>query len=675
MKKTFPYLIFLAVLPPVRMAAQAPAKPDYQAMMAKARQMADSIMKATKKNMSNNPGTTTTMPNMGGFGASMKPDTASYKPPPKNTALLGSVPQQKQTAEQLKSFINGIDKKLTAILVSEGVTIPNMDQYDAGTLCQSAIISLVEDVNGGEETALLALKAIEKAPGNVVLLNDCGAILNGCGFQPVAIPVLQTALDKSPNNSSIQNNLGQSYVALGDVEKATQYLQQCLIKSPQHPHANFSMACICNGRGDASSALKYVENSLRGSFSDGAWHLLFKLKKDPRLMDYLKDRYQQPAYFDEDKYHLPLQCEKVGDIPIKRAEFIAYHQMVESAKRRLNQQADQEFALGKQEMMDKVKNFQQNRDMVSAPFNELGSAMLLDIGKRMTDDGGPEIAKKQHLYQYQIDSLMKEYKKKEAKLDNCQASASLANDYMEKMSFVTTEYQKAYLRVYNDYYTDNIFWGSFATSDEHIKKGFFYRYAGSLLAVYLQLAETHLLEPSGCGPVKEQTKDTAELQTPEPNCPIDIDWKCVIGSFHLDCQKIKFNTKAGLLLNVDHSFKNHRTTIMIGAGLDLAFGKRSVGNIEGEFGAAGAMKYFITFDGTRPMDQGLIWKTSVSYKQEITNDYGFKNITTTDMDYGATTTLSVANGWTFEGQLYKDLDKLMGTKPEKQENKNVKVYK
>ena len=73
-------------------------------------------------------------------------------------------------------------------------------------------------------------------------------------------------------------------MALGDVTKAGSYLQQsCLSSSPYHPHANASIAYIEYAKGNKSSALSYVQKSLRGSFTDGAMHMLYKLKPDARL--------------------------------------------------------------------------------------------------------------------------------------------------------------------------------------------------------------------------------------------------------------------------------------------------------------------------------------------------------------------------------------------------------
>src|SRR5450432_1249968 len=232
---------------------------------------------------------------------------------------------------------------------------------------------------------------------------------------------------------------------------------------------------------------------------------------------------------------------------------------------------------------------------------------------------------------------------------------------MEKMAIVTRTYQKAWLRIWKDYYNENAFWGSLSIGDPHLKKATFCGQAATLLGVLSQLGVTHFL--SGCEEPPPVKKDTQSMLVPQPDCPVNIDFKCVVGSFHIDCEKIKFSTKAGLLMNVDHSFSNHRTTIMIGAGVDLQFGKKSVGNISGEFGAAGAMKYFLSFDGTRPCDQGFIWKSSITYSQEITNDYGFKGIPTAGIDLSAETTLSIANGWTFKGSLYDKIDQLMGWSP------------
>jgi tetratricopeptide (TPR) repeat protein len=647
--------IFASLFSLPAVAQNPPTQEEIQAILERTKRMVDSVGKMQKSklsSMSNNA-------EVKHIASLSKPDTTSFRPPPRNAGILGALPQKNLSSNELRTFITTIDKRLTAILINEGVQLPPADQADAGTLCQASLMELLQ--GGSKKTGWLAIKAIEKSPDNVVLMNDCGAILNGCGMQPVAIPVLETALQKSPGNSSIQNNLGQAYVALGEVDKATMYLQQCIKKSPEHPHANFSLACIYHSKGDDASALNYCENSLRGSFSDGAWHLLNKLKKDPSVLDYIKDRYQPGVYFDEDKYHLPQQCERVEDVPAKKAEYTAYHQSIVNAQKQMNAEADNEMAQGEKELQDASRNYKPGDKFASPVFNQLAGQVFLAIDKKLTDDYMPEMAKQEKIFIHDFGELAKEHDQKSKGLD-CRAQTSLDNNTLEKMAIVTRTYQKAYLRPYVDFYNESMFWYRIYSTNQHTQRASLLRKASGLLGRLSQLAIT-MLEYNGCNQAPDIKKDTQSMVIPPPDCGIDISFKCVVGSFHIDCEKISFSTKAGLLLDIDHSFANHRTTIMIGAGEDLKFGKRSVGNIEGEFSTAGYMKFFVNFDATRPSDLGFKWKTSISYTQEITNGFGFKPIETANVDLTSETTLSVANGWTFKGSLYDKIDQLMGWNP------------
>ena len=156
--------------------------------------------------------------------------------------MLSAIPSKSLTPPELKTYIETIEKKYTSLLLSGGSKLPDVSSLSAAGIVYASTLYLLDGSNF--QAAWCALKAVEKAPDDIVILNNAGGVLNACGFQPVAIPVLQTALDKSPGNSTLQNNIGQSYMGLGDITKATQYLQQALSTSPYHPHANFSMACI-----------------------------------------------------------------------------------------------------------------------------------------------------------------------------------------------------------------------------------------------------------------------------------------------------------------------------------------------------------------------------------------------------------------------------------------------
>jgi hypothetical protein len=164
---------------------------------------------------------------------------------------------------------------------------------------------------------------------------------------------------------------------------------------------------------------------------------------------------------------------------------------------------------------------------------------------------------------------------------------------------------------------------------------------------------------------------------PDYDCLVDIGLNFGIGSFAIDCEKMEYHFGGLLVADVVHTYRDHRTTIAIGAGLDLKFGgkKLKAGPIQGGFQATGKMQYFLTFDGTRPSDQGYIWEGAIKYKQKLqTGNKDIGDIETNSLNLSAKTVLSLHNGFTSTGSLYEQIDKVMGTQPEKQVNKNIKIY-
>ena len=176
-------------------------------------------------------------------------------------------------------------------------------------------------------------------------------------------------------------------------------------------------------------------------------------------------------------------------------------------------------------------------------------------------------------------------------------------------------------------------------------------------------------------------KEEEDYVIKEPDCGIDIGLNLGIGSFRIDCEKMEYHFGGFLVADVVHSYRDHSTTIAIGAGLDLKFGgeKLKAGPIQGGFGATGKMQYFLTFDGTRPSDQGFIWEGAVQYEQNFNTELGtgikkIDEVKTNSVDLSAKTILSVHNGFTSSGSLYEHLDKILDVKPETQVNKNIKIF-
>lgn len=646
--------------------------PELKAIRKKAEKYADSMSRFSK----DIPG----LAAMAGFMQKPQPDTAfNYEIPAKNQKWLSALPNKKLSATELKAFIDGIEKKYTALLVSSGIKLPDASSLDAGSASYSSSMLLLNGMS--EQAAWMAIKAVQKAPGNILVLNNSGAVLNACGFQPVAVPVLETALEKSPGNSNIQNNLGQSYIALGDIETAARHLQQSVSSNPYHPHANLTLAYIHYSKSDKNNALKYVENSLYGSFSNGAMRLLLKLKPDARLIKYLKDRYKPTDYFNENKYKLPAQCEKVSEIAVLKGEYTAFREMVERVKNKYDAIAKEEYAQAANSMRAKIANYKTS-GIMQAPFTELAYLMIWDRVYLRLHDGKDRLARAQHIYQKCISELNAAYQATLSATEDCEERIALSNRYMALMAFVTREYQNEWMPLWKEVLNDWIFWNAFAYPDKQVQRGIHAGVVSSFLGEVLRMAETHFLDPgtTDCANTDEIKKGAEDYKMPDPHCPIDVGIEFGIGSFSLDCEKIEYHFGGLLVADVVHSFRNHRTTIAIGAGLDLKFGgeKLKAGPIQGGFTAKGKMQYFLTFDGTHPSDQGIIWDAAIKYKQKLkTGIEGIEKleeIETTNVDASAKVVLSVHNGWSQEGSVFKYLDKILEANPEVQKNKNVKIF-
>jgi tetratricopeptide (TPR) repeat protein len=629
----------------------------------------DSITRAAMSHTGGMPGS------MAYGGARIRPDTNVARIPPKNTRTLGALPSKPPSAEALRQYAEALDKKLTpAFHQAFGTTLGNTDKYSPTTLSNASAIAT--EMGMLDQAILLALKAMERAPDNPVVLNNGGSVLHKGGLEVAAIPILEAAEQGDPGNSTVENNLGQSYLTLGDRDKASQHFQTCISAAPYHPLANSSLALIETEKGNRQAALNHVENSLRGAFTDKAWHLLYKLKQDPVLMDYFKDRYKEPEYFNENKYHLPLECEKVADIPAFRAEYEAYHKMLDKVKRQFDDEAKQEGELGKQEMLQKARNFRPG-DLISryqAPFMELASAMLLDLDRQMTKDDADKIARAQKTYNKRIADLQEEYKAQARDVHDCVASIGLANGYMEKMAIETRTYQQVYLHIWKDYYHDNAYWTFFDNNNKHLRRSAFCRLTSGLLSVLQQLGETHFLDVTlDCSSNDKEEKDAEEVKV-EAECPLGKDGVEIpfgIGKYNLSCEETEFQIGELIVLNVKQKFATGETTWFLGPGAGVSL----LGSSHESLKKIPAMGFI------KPgLEAGIKGQVFLTFRDGALQDWGGRFIEELDVlgwgrELSAGYSIGSNSGLNLDPGMLKDfIDDNFGPPKEVQVNKNVPIY-
>ncbi|MDP4149240.1 MAG: hypothetical protein Q8927_08055 [Bacteroidota bacterium] len=633
----------------------------------------DSIVRAAKSRTGN--GQSGNMGSLTAGGIGPRPDTSTEKLPPKNTRVLGAMPSKPLSAAAIRQYMTDLDKQLTpAFRDAFGTSIGNTDKYTALGISNASVIAA--EMGMLDQAVLLSLKAVERAPDNPLILSNAGSILHTGGLEIAAIPILEAAEQKDPGNSTLENNLGQSYLSVGDRDKAQAHFQACIAKAPNHPLANSSMAMIDLDRGDRSSALRHVENSLKGAFSDRAYHLLYKLKQDPVLMDYFKQRYKQPEYFNENKYQLPLQCYRVSDIAAMRATYDAYREMLRRVKKKFDDEGKEESRAGRDALMEKMKNHRpgSGASEFQAPFMEMANAMLFDLKRRMERGDADEIARSQKQYHDHIKELQDEYNKKLHDVEECGGQIALANDYMEKMAVVTHEYQKTYLRLYKDFYLDNAFWSFFTSPDPHMQRAQFCQLTSGFLSVLLQIAETHYLDVTQDCATEEKEKKEAEEVEIEGDCPLGKNGQEIpfgIGKFNLSCEEGEFQIGELIILNIKHKFNTGETIWALGPGAAVSL----MGHSEEswlEIPALGPIK--------PGLEVGIKGQAFLVFKDGAFVDYGGRIAAEIDVlgwgrEISTTVAIGKNSGLVLEdGGLKRYIDKNFGPPKEVQVNKNVKIY-
>ena len=661
-----------------------PTQAEIDAMIKKAQKMADSIMndpktkKMLKDAQTQNTDSLVTAMRKAGAGSGVykiKDDSSYYALPGKDTKALAKLPKEILSTAELKTYATYLYKKL-ALAFHTGYNTPlvNTVAYTANTITNSSV--LAAEAGYIDQAVLLSLKAIEKNPGNPIMLSNAGAIFKDAGLQIAAIVVLEAANRFEPDNSTIENNLGQAYLALGERDKAAQYLQQAIKKTSYHPLANSSLAVINYAKGNKQAALECVENSLRGAFTDRAWHLLPKLKPDAMLIDYFRHRYKQPVYFNEEKYGLPAQCEKVFDIPKKKAEYEGYTEMLRKVQKEFDTLATRELKAGTDSVI--LQSKERRLSNIPPPFFEFANAMMLAKKLEMDKYGWEKIARSQKEYDKQINLLRGEYEKKQEKLSGCGAYIALSNEYMQKMSIVTRDYQKIYLHIYKDFYNDMTFWNFFGAFNGHMQKGYFYGHASSLLSVLLQLAKTHFLEVGTDCASNEKLRKPAEDFKVEFTCPVGEDGVEIpfgFAKFSFSCDKWEFEIGEGIVINIGHKYSTGETNLAFGPGVSISLigsskeskiqvPKLEIGPVQPGLSAGIKGQIFLSLRNGAIMDWGGLFEGEMDL-------LGSTRELKTGYVIGKNSGLQLQ-----DGPLKDLIDKSLGPEGEApQINKNVKRYK
>lgn len=626
-------------------------------------------------------------------------DTAAFLLAPRNIKLLNSLPIRTFNRAELISYLHNLNSKLTELIRSsygkDISDIPDNAVTKSGT-------SIGLWINGDlEKSPLVALKGAELNPDNVILLNNVGGILTSSGLGVNAIPVLQYVLEKQPGNNLVLNNLGQAYLQLGDDKKAEQYFLQCVKSYNYYPDANLALAYIYNSRGNKSSALKYVENSLRGAWSEGAYHLLHKLKPDAKLMDYIRHRYKQPETFNFNKYPLLPQCRDAKNTPLLKPQYAAYKEMLATVQKKYYALGRQEEEIAKKTVAEKIMNANKLNKSPYRPFGLFANVVAVDLWVNEYADRFLRFAETKKNYLAQREKLTadgldaqkvitakyktqkedvadrdgegtdgSEYDKLIAKI--CAEKEVVRNRYLNLFADLNEAYQQKAIHLYKNYFNDMAYWYYVGSIDDHQYKAVFYDLVSQFLLILTEINTTHFYTPCVVYENKVAGKvDEAVIEEADCYIPGKVEIPLGAVKLELSCETYKLELGEGVVGKLEYTRSSGEFTLALGLGASIPKVFYKTPGLE--LGLVGDAKtqVYMTFDkrGT-PIDGGILYEAELKLEanlSEVKYSIGIEE----GLTAGFGTGVQMKDG----GQLKAFIDKTFPVQPDdKQMNKNVPLF-
>ena len=648
--------------------------------------MQNQIADAMKNQQGNNSNSTNALytSDPGSYG-----NVDNWKFPAKNFVMLSSLPKKIFTKPELMSFLNDVysqlSKKFPPGINSSVQSIAAKYNKDGNKMADAAISGWYNDYR--EESLLLIIKAASKNPDEGLILNNCAALLNMSGIEHKAIPILKYILQSYPNSAMVLNNLGQSYAGLGETDTAMVYLGRCIKIEPENPEANNTAGQIEATKGNKEKAIEYFEKSIKSAYTKTAALKLRKIKKDSKIVPFVRPRVKIPEYFNQFKYDLPGQCTKVENSALSDAEHDAFRKMVAA---QLEPFSKQMAVLGQKNYNESLQiinsggkgHVVMKDEFIAQPFYELCGIMARDLMAEFVKALGDLSNADKKYYEEmkgidsEYESLLQVLKKDFAEREDrccgegktisccpsseevCTAYNNLANKYLPKFAYLTEEWQKKNNLVFTKYFDEVMYWGYLSyhpVGNDHFWIQVFYPMVSHYLGMLHKIGYTKIIKTCGFTPTTASKNSNA---INEMECPLEIEIPFVVGKFELNCEKFSFKAGEGVVFGFEKNLKTHQSTLSIGIGLKLEL-EGKAGPVKAGVSTSVEESLFITFDGENKFsDGGLKFdaKASAGIEAEAGKSVkGKKDILKEETGIGYT--VGINSGWNFNEGPFKGMVK------------------
>lgn len=599
--------------------------PKYKDIMKNMPNM-DSAMKKMPKDIVNN------------IPANTLRNPGSYQLPQKNSVLLNSIPKKNLSRQELINFLvalhSALEKKLPPAKVQAAqATIANLNK-NATKIALAG--SLAWYKNAPAESVLLVTYAASLSPDDNTL-NNCGAILNLCGLEDKAIPILKYALAHQPESSTLLNNIGQAYAGLGQIDTATYYLMGCIKRSDTHPEACATEAYIEYQKGNIEKAIQLAEQAIKGGYSTTIAKFYKRIKKDGSFLPLLENNLDPTEkYFEMADWKFPPLCRSWQEIENVYPQKQAFIKKIDGLLKQFEQEAKAggvpEFnnthdilvwSLSQKINTDPLANVAQAlkdgfMDFYSEATKEAYMEWLNKFSKSDLDEGNEEIAfgEKwgpilQHASGSNLERLI---------IDECKEKKAMDDRYFAARADMTIKYRDKRWEEDIRFYNNMVFLTQFTAPNEKTFKSECTVYASSILnkfKIYAGDADKSCNPASkpNCGDYDPGKPDNnGNPKFTEANCPINLEIPFGVGKMSINCTRFELEMGEGIILNFEKKFNTRESTVAIGIGI-VAF-------IPGIPGAGGSPlethvkeQLYIKFDkDNQPSDIGMLWETELEVK-------------------------------------------------------------
>jgi len=582
---------------------------------------------------------------------------------------LAAVPSKTFTRDQLTKYAGGIFSRLRATVSAEAKNdADKIIARGSGSGKDLNAAAVAAWYNARPELALLLSAKSVVLSNSINAINNFSAMLNLCGHEEKAVPLLQYAIQVDSTNASLYNNLGTAWLGLGEKQRAKKMFLSSVHYSPHHPEANNSLGCLYEAEGDSKDAVSSFENSLKGAYNSNADEHLSKLKPDYDLAKLIKFHYRAPKYFDQWKIEVPAECTAI----LQQDSVSKIHQAFQHGLAKLlnqyeafEQEANHDLSAEQKEIQNSLLKALNNKgtlQLQSSPFELLAMKMLTKLAENYAADKQMAVSE----YKKGYGQLIADYEQAEKALENrfeeaksklvfegeggrndeaeleriskeyCDHQKKLADKTQKNAAGLHTEFKTRYRRILLDFFDDRVYWAGMISTFPAVVDVETYNaiidFIGELnyISSTTPFIDGHLCTLTIVDGKRLPPDEFDEKN--KPDCALSIDIAFLVGKLSLDCTS--FSISGGELVKVGYKkdFSNNQSTLSIGAGLTAQVGAGSV-----NAGINADESIFISFnEGGRPCDVGLKAEAGISANAGALNSSA-----------GAGYTVSMNSGWSF----------------------------